>query len=154
MAQEFLTIQEASEISTKSIQTIRRAVKAKKLKFKRKRTPQGFNYLVEKDSLLKTYKISKAKAVTPAPEKIQKIETKKTIKIEVGKKDKSDKFITSGDFQTLTKALEKLMNQHSEERQSFLGLVNNLNEKIFSMENQLKLLQAPKKHWFSFWKKV
>lgn len=53
MATQLITIQEAAKLSQKSTQTIRRLIKMNKLKCKRKRTPQGFNYEVQKDSLMK-----------------------------------------------------------------------------------------------------
>ena len=48
--------------------------------------------------------------------------------------------------------MEKLVSQHSEERQSFLQLVNTLQDRIFVLENQLNLLKAPQKSWYQFWK--
>lgn len=42
-------------MSQKSSQTIRRLIKMNKLKCKRKRTPQGFNYEVERGSLIKYF---------------------------------------------------------------------------------------------------
>jgi hypothetical protein len=47
MGNSYITIQEASELANKSIQTIRRSLKSKKLKYKRQDTPQGFNYLIQ-----------------------------------------------------------------------------------------------------------
>ncbi|MBT6069284.1 hypothetical protein HOG48_06040 [Candidatus Peregrinibacteria bacterium] len=50
-----ISIQEASKLSDKSAQTIRRLVKTNKIKAKRQRTPQGFNYQIYKDSLAKYF---------------------------------------------------------------------------------------------------
>lgn len=55
MAVQLITIQEAAKMSQKSSQTIRRLIKMNKLKCKRKRTPQGFNYEVERGSLIKYF---------------------------------------------------------------------------------------------------
>ncbi|MDP4008083.1 MAG: hypothetical protein Q8P68_02725 [Candidatus Peregrinibacteria bacterium] len=55
MVAQILTIQEASKLSQKSTQTIRRLIKTNKIKCKRKRTPQGFNYEINKDSLIKCF---------------------------------------------------------------------------------------------------
>ena len=57
MAATYITIQEAAELSGKSIQTIRRAIKAKKLSSRKKKTPQGFNYSINKESIIKSYKL-------------------------------------------------------------------------------------------------
>jgi len=60
MAQTFLTIQEAAMISGKSIQTIRRAIKSKKIKARKSKTPQGYNYMVDRQSLVSLYEIKNA----------------------------------------------------------------------------------------------
>lgn len=52
MATQMLTLQEAAFISRRSAQTIRRLIKGNKIRYRRRRTPQGFNYYVEKESLL------------------------------------------------------------------------------------------------------
>lgn len=51
MEKGLLTINEASHLSGKSPQTIRRLLKQKKLKFRRKRTPQGFSYFIDRSSI-------------------------------------------------------------------------------------------------------
>lgn len=51
MATQYISIQEAVSLTTKSAQTIRRLLKTNKIKSKRQRTPQGFSYLVDKESL-------------------------------------------------------------------------------------------------------
>lgn len=52
MEKTLLTINEAADFLGKSTQTIRRLVKQRKIKYRRKRTPQGFNYFIEKNSLV------------------------------------------------------------------------------------------------------
>ena len=153
MSDKFVSIQDASEISKKSIQTIRRAIKAKKLKFRKKKTAQGFNYLVSHDSLVETYKL---RIETPVAEKVvKKAEVKTEVKSEVKAEKKvetGEVAITTADFREFTKSLESMINQHADERQNFLRLVNTLQEKIFVLENQLNLLAEPKKKWYQMWK--
>ncbi len=55
---QYISIKDASEMSGKSIQTIRRMIKSKKLRYRKDRTPQGFNYLIELSSLAEMSKIS------------------------------------------------------------------------------------------------
>ena len=144
MSKKFISIQLAAELSNKSIQTIRRAIKARKLKCRKQKTPQGFNYLISQDSLVKAYKL--------------KLEETDTIKTEAPKKKKlsvkkSGSYkVSADDFKSFALTLEKMMNQHSEERQNFLRLVDTLQEKIFVLENQLNLLKAPSKKWYQVWK--
>lgn len=52
MEKSLLTVNEASLLIGKSTQTIRRLIRNKLIKFRRKRTPQGFNYFIEKQSIL------------------------------------------------------------------------------------------------------
>lgn len=140
MMKKYLIIQEASEIIGKSIQTIRRAVRAKKVLYKKQKTAQGFIYLIEKDSLLSHFKINIEPAITKSPR----------VRISASKSDKH--YITSEDFKHLTETLEKMVSSHGEERQNFMRLITTLQEKIFVLENQLNLLQSPAKKWYQFWK--
>ena len=146
MPKKFITIQEASDLSNKSAQTIRRALKSKKLGHRRQKTPQGFNYLVSYESLCSLYKIK------PIPD-VKEETVAEEIKISTPSSKKGDGvFVSVDDFRNLTTTLEKMVNQHSEERQNFIRLVDTLQEKIFVLENQLNLLQSPSKKWYQFWK--
>ncbi len=149
MKKEFITIQVASELSKKSIQTIRRAIKAKKIKTKKQKTPQGFNYLIDKDSLESTFNIKITKNEFPKKNTKKEEATTKTISNTKAKKIS----LETEDFAKFVQTMEAILAQHSEERKSFLGLINTMQEKIYVLENQLNLLKAPpKKKWFSFLK--
>ncbi len=137
MTKEYLSIQEAAEISGKSAQTIRRAIKSKTLGHRRNKTPQGFNYLIERASLNELYRLGE-------PEK--KIE--KETKSESQKKNENPISVEGEDFRALVRALEKMVQQHSDERQNFMRLVTTLQEKIYFLENQVNLLKAPAKKWY------
>jgi len=67
-------------------------------------------------------------------------------------KSASRDLISSEDFRNFTKVLDRMVNQHSEERQNFMRLVNTLQEKIFILENQVNLLKTPAKKWYQIWK--
>ncbi len=54
---EYITLAEAVRISGKSLQTVRRMVKNHKIYFKKERVPQGFVYLIDKDSLMSVNKL-------------------------------------------------------------------------------------------------
>jgi len=144
MSNEYLSIQESSEISQKSVQTIRRAIKAKKLAYKKSKTPQGFNYLIEKESLYSFYKIKSDTKPTTQTKEIPH-ESKKISK-------HKGHSVTKDDIKEFTLVMERLIAQHADERQNFLRLINTLQEKIFFLENQLNLLKAPEKRWYQFWR--
>ena len=144
MLKKLISIQEASDISNKSIQTIRRAIKAKKLGYKRKRTPQGFNYLIDFDSLIDLYRLKISKA--------NSTENLATTNENHPAKENAGMDVSNEDLKSFTKLLEKMIAQHNDERQNMLRLVSTLQEKIFALENQLNLLQMPAKKWYQLWK--
>ena len=142
MSETFLTIQEAAEASGKSIQTIRRAVKSKKVAIKRKKTPQGFNYLIGKESLLKFYKIQ---ASLFEREQAGLDKSAKTQSL-------SKEFATVEDLKKFQKDISVVLEEHKKEKESFMRFMKAFQERFVVMENQMKLLEQPKKKWYSFWK--
>lgn len=152
MSKEYISIQDAADLCKKSIQTIRRAIKAKKIKIKKQKTPQGFNYLVERDSLYDAYglKVDVAPPQAAKPEKAKAV--KKEVVSETVEKDADSIVVTAEDFKAFARNMERIVSQHSEERQNFLRLVNTLQEKVFVLENQLNLLKAPQRKWYQVWK--
>lgn len=142
MNKEYISIQEAAELSNKSIQTIRRTIKAKKIKYRKQRTPQGFNYYISRTSLCELYRIRiKEDESRPRKTKFKPVIEAEAMTIEVE------------DFKSFVKTIESMLAKHSEERQNFLRLVNTLQERIFILENQINLLKgAPQKKWYQFWK--
>lgn len=145
MPKKFISIQDASDLSKKSIQTIRRAIKAKKIQIKKQKTPQGFNYLINHESFCRFYGIKIENDIKKTPQKEKNLTNPK--------KDKNPNgiYVTTEDFKNLTATLEKMVAQHSDERQNFIRLVDTLQEKIFVLENQLNLLKTPSKKWYQFW---
>lgn len=147
MPKILISIQEAADLSKKSIQTIRRAIKSKKLSFKKSKTPQGFNYMIDKESLCEVYELdldSQTQKETKPP--------KNDLLSSLSKNTKNIP-IEADDFKGFVKTLENLLVQHNEERQNFLRLLNTMQEKIFVLENQLNLLKAPaEKKWYQVWK--
>jgi len=149
MSNNLITIQEAADLTQKSIQTIRRAIKSKRIKFRRDKTPQGFNYLIDKDSVMEFYEVRAVEPqsqANPAPTTAQNTEpmtftNEETMNVNVH------------DFKAFVQTMQTMISQHSEERQSFLRLVNTMQEKIFVLENQINLLKAPQvRRWYQIWK--
>lgn len=58
---QYLNLQDAALLSDKSAQTIRRLIKGNKVRYRKYRTPQGFTYLVEKNSLMNHFEIEEGK---------------------------------------------------------------------------------------------
>lgn len=49
---QYVSLQDAALLANKSPQTIRRLIKANKIRYRKYKTPQGFTYLVEKSTLM------------------------------------------------------------------------------------------------------
>lgn len=144
MPETLLTIQEAASLSDKSIQTIRRALKAKKIQAKKKRTPQGFNYLVTQESLASFYKLGNLH--TDRGQGTLKKESK------ISRGDSSG-YATFSDLQKFQHTIEDLLSDHQKEKENFMRLMKAFQDRFVVMENQLKLLEDPKKkRWFQFWR--
>ena len=154
MAQTFLTIQEAAMLSGKSIQTIRRAIKSKKLKAKKSKTPQGYNYIVDRESLISIYEIKNADEIKVKPQEDEN-ESKESdeLKSEVAKTQKklSKQFITTEELGLFKDTIQKLIDQHEKDKENLFRLVKSFQDRMVVLENQVKMLEAPKKKWYQFW---
>ncbi|MBU1018884.1 MAG: helix-turn-helix domain-containing protein [Patescibacteria group bacterium] len=170
MANQLLTIAEAASVAKKSQQTIRRLIKNDNVKSRRKRTPQGFNYMVDKASLLEYLGVietqPKPKKNEPAPvpeyddepeiyvldpqdedviEEVFKVEDEITETLETTPE------ATSEDSPQYTAIIEKLLDQHQSDKEKLYSLVEAFQNRVVTLEEQIKLLQAPKKPWWKVW---
>ncbi len=143
MSEVFLTIQEAAEISGKSIQTIRRALKSTKLEGKRKKTPQGFNYMISRESLAQLYKLQ---ASMFDREKGGLQEHRKTTSQE------PSVYATLEDLKKMQHEISDVLQDYQKEKENFMRFMKGFQEKVVVLENQLKLIEQPKKSWYQFWK--
>ena len=150
----YITIKDASEISGKSIQTIRRLVKAKKVKFKRDKTPQGFNYLIDKTSFNDYYNIARehakvekkaVEAKTNETEVSETAQPKETTKALAGKVE----FEAAVEF---NETLRHMIKQHSTEKESLFKLIDSFQGKVIALENRLKIeTEKQNKPWYKIW---
>jgi hypothetical protein len=146
MAETLYTIQEAAEAVGKSIQTIRRALKAKKLTAKKQKTPQGFNYLIGEEQLLAFYKMErphgKVKGTTAAanPEQTSLI----------------TEYASKEDMVEQKRVLDRLVDENRKDKDTFMRFVKVFQERFTALESQVKLLEEPgkKRRWFQFWVKA
>lgn len=141
MSETLLSIQEAAEISGKSIQTIRRSLKTNKLQHKRKRTPQGFNYLINRDSLVNLFKLQSS-IFDRVSGGIKNSENKGVAK----------EFATVDDLKKFQQHFEQILDENKKEKDNFMRFMKAFQERFVVLENQLKLLEQPKKKWYSFWR--
>lgn len=148
MAQTFLSIREAAELAQKSAQTIRRAVRSKKIKSRKKKTPQGYNYMIDRDSVISAYGLKKAN------EKVVKENKKKKGKSKISKNAKkiANQYLTKDDLGIFKETVQKLIDQNEKDKENFFRLIKSFQDRVVVLENQVKLLAEPKKKWYQFWK--
>lgn len=147
MAQTFLSIQEAAELSDKSIQTIRRAIKSRKLKSRKRKTPQGYNYMIDKESLLRTYDIRSIFDEQASTRKKDQEE-----KISKTPRKLSKQYLTKDDLGMFKDTVQKLIDQHEKDKENLFRLIKTFQDRVVGLENQVKLLAQPKKKWYEIWK--
>ncbi|MBA4336497.1 hypothetical protein C0416_01850 [bacterium] len=146
MAQTFLTIQEAADLTQKSIQTIRRAIQSKKIKSRKKKTPQGYNYMIDKDSLLSSYDFKKANDAVVAEKK------ESADNISKNTKKIAKQYLTHDDMGIFKDTVQKLIDQNEKDKENFFRLVKTFQDRVVVLENQVKLLAQPKRKWYQVWK--
>jgi rRNA maturation protein Rpf1 len=149
MSEILLTIQEAAELSGKSIQTLRRALKNRKFVAKKKKTPQGFNYLITRESLVAFYKL---KNVPPVSGREQGSIKNNEPPVETQKKEITSEYATLEDLKKFQTMFEDLLSNNAQEKEKFMQFMKAFQDRFVVLENQLKLLDQPKKRWFQFWK--
>jgi hypothetical protein len=172
---QYITIKDASDLSGKSVQTIRRMLKSKKLKYRKDRTPQGFNYLIDLSSLKESCNISQAEvdkadltnqiAPTPLETKPQKVSAidldLRTPKAEIAPEeaqalvtpelDRSHQQIVSYEpVKEFTDTIQQIVSQHGKEKENLFRLIETFQNKVISLENKLKV-ESNSKSWFKFW---
>lgn len=149
MAQTFLDINEAAELTEKSVQTIRRAIKNKKIKARKKKTPQGYNYMIDKDSLASVYKLIKK-----SPDKESPAKAKKAVENKAPRSSRKiqKQYVTQDDMRVFENTIKKLINQHEKDKENLFRLIKSFQDRIVVLENQVKLLDQPRKKWYQLWK--
>lgn len=149
MAQTYLTIQEASKMADKSIQTLRRAIKSKKVKSRRRKTPQGFNYMIEKDSIIDAYDLKK---IFDKQMKAKKTKSKKLATAPRNAGNESANYITTNDLGLFKETVKDIIKEHSKDKENFFRLIKNFQDRLVVLESQVKLLEKPSKKWYQLWK--
>lgn len=142
---QLITINEAAKLSGKSIQTIRRMIKQKKIQVKRHKTPQGFNYLIIKGTL-EEHLEKNNQSITHLEPTIQgTIREHRSVKDDYTTEFKPE-------FERLGSTIQKLVDQNEKDKENFFGLIKTFQDRIFVLENHIKMLEAPRPRWWQFWK--
>ncbi len=151
---QLITINEAAQLSEKSVQTIRRMIKQKKIEIKRQKTPQGFNYLIVKESLLdlinknQTIMIEDDSEVldqTPEVKQVSEERTNQNI-------DQAANRMIKHEVDRFTETMQKLIDQHERDKDRDFQLIRTFQERVVTLEGHIKMLESPKSKWWRFWK--
>jgi hypothetical protein len=145
MAETIYTIQEAAEIAGKSIQTIRRALKSKKLTAKKQKTPQGFNYLITQEALYSFYKLEREHGSIKESQPTLATAEQTSLVTEYASKD---------EVMEQKRVLDRLVDDNRKDKETFMRFVKVFQDRFTALESQVKLLEEPgqKKKWYQFWK--
>ena len=144
MAETMYTIQEAAVAANRSIQTRRRALKAKKLIAKKQKTPQGFNYLIGENALFELYKIERSHGKISGG-RLSNAEQTSLVK----------EYASRDELVEQKKVLDRLVDDNRKDKETFMRFVKVFQERFTVLESQVKLLEEPgkQKRWFQFWKR-
>ncbi len=182
MSETLITITDAAAISGKSIQTIRRAIKAKKIRVKKQKTPQGFNYLIVKDTLLTCYQVREESALREIPieregmeqsEHVERegagltqkegidatslrLDIQETKQLDLVDREQVKMVLSASEKATMAIAqldekVSQVMSTYAGEREQVTQVLTEFKDRILILENQLRLLQAPRKKWYHLW---
>ncbi len=164
MVNQLISITEAADLVNKSTQTIRRLIKAGAVKYRRKKTAQGFNYMIDKASLLDQFGLLPTQT-EQAPQ--QDYDYPKTVQhvTETPVSSHQDTYhaptpqnvpaqqvvkeVAKGpDYNEI---MDKLLEQHQSDKEKLFQIITLFQKRVESLEQQLVQLSAPKK-WWQFWR--
>ncbi len=140
---QYISIKEAARLSNKSIQTIRRAIKSNKIDYKKQKTPQGFNYLIDKESFCEEYNVARA-ATT---QRIVPGQNKGLVELANKQMEGFQEQLTE-----FSDTMKTLVEQHAKEKENLFKLIETFQNKVISLENKLKLVEENiNRRWWKFW---
>jgi ribosomal protein S15P/S13E len=156
-----ISIKEAAEISGKSVQTIRRMIKAKKLKFKKERTPQGFNYLIEADSVYEHFDVERDESAPEVTTSTNQTDIVEAVEAKVKEEDtpvapavaqdrSHQKIVNYEPVKEFNDTIQKIVDQHGKEKENLFKLIESFQNKVIHLETKLKD-KSSKKGLFRLW---
>lgn len=175
MVEKYISINEAADLSGRSQQTIRRIIKAKKVKYKKIKTPQGFNYEIELQSLMDFYELDESISAATTPSNQDQIVTQSTqaesVERPVAKPLVSEEqgldeaqtiknlldnrghkvLVDYAPVQEFNQTLQVLIKQHSKEKENLFKLIEAFQNKVVTLETKLKSTEEKGKSWYRFW---
>jgi len=155
MSANYISLQDAASLAGKSVQTIRRAIKAKKLLAKRKKTPQGFNYLIDKESLIETFKLEgkvMQEAVESTSENTELSSPVSDATIQAIHTIEKQYCEVKDLFSTFNKTMQTLVEHNNQERDNFYRLMKTFQDRVVMLEDNIRVMaEKGNKRWYKFW---
>lgn len=154
---ELVTIVEAAQLSGRSIQTIRRMIKRRQIKVKRQKTPQGFNYLIVKKSLSRLPDLDSQTTTHTDTQTTTQSGNQNILGSQATTREHKG---ISPDFESVFRrevgnfnsTIQKLIDLHDRDKTNFFQLIKTFQDRVVSLEDQIKMLEGPKPRWWQFWK--
>lgn len=141
-----ITINEAAAILEKSVQTVRRMIKQKRIHVKKQKTPQGFNYLIVKETLLEF--LSSASQEEMAATRGADVPVAGSEMRDHRSLENFSVELLKGELERFAMTMQKLIEQNEKDKENFFGLIKTFQDRVFVLENQIKMLEAPKTPWW------
>ncbi|MEK7544814.1 MAG: hypothetical protein AAB551_01665 [Patescibacteria group bacterium] len=156
---DLIDINQAAFISGKSIQTIRRAIKSKKIIARKQRTPQGFNYFISKKSVQDFFCAPTGHNFQDIP--VEDMENhmiiqeaiQETLQEATQQTSQSlENSETKQEIKDVKRMLQSLIGQYQKEREQVAIVLKDIQDRVLVSENQIRFLSAPKKKWYQLWR--
>jgi len=153
---QYISLKDASLLTDRSPQTIRRLIKSNQIRYRKYKTPQGFTYLVEKTSLLEHFK----------DEEIHEKEFEE--ELEESEAELIEEFTPNASFQhreeptppppspAFPTIINELIRQHREDKDRLFELLETFQKRILTLEDHIRQIEAPKqakRKWYQIFSK-
>ena len=156
---DLIDINQAAFISGKSIQTIRRAIKARKIAARKQKTPQGFNYFISKKSVQEFFSAPTGHNFQDIP--VEDMENHMVIQEAIQDTlqeatQQTSQIVENGEtkqeIKDVKRMLQSLIGQYQKEREQVAIVLKDIQDRVLVSENQIRFLSAPKKKWYQLWR--
>lgn len=166
---QYISLKDASLLTNRSAQTIRRLIKSNQIRYRKYKTPQGFSYLVEKTSLLDHFRDEEMGEEEFDQELVELGETEAEL---------IEEFMPSPSFNSRAPAkvtpkeptpqpppppspafptiINELIRQHREDKDRLFELLETFQKRILTLEDHIRQIEAPKapkRRWYQIFKK-
>ncbi|MFA6435517.1 MAG: hypothetical protein WCW30_00045 [Candidatus Gracilibacteria bacterium] len=170
---QYISLKDASLLTDRSPQTIRRLIKSNQIRYRKYKTPQGFSYLVEKTSLLDHFRDEEVREEEFDQELVELGETEAEL---------IEEFTPNPSFQSRASAkvtqthiesesplppspppspafptiINELIRQHREDKDRLFELLETFQKRILTLEDHIRQIEAPKqakRKWYQIFKR-